>query len=122
MYADPPRWETDVDRWALKHGEERVISWATYRTRQMHDALERFLADLAAGRIAQDGCPLTARAMANARKLAKASDRYILGKPSQNQKIDPAMTRVLAHEAASDARAAGWAAEPAGPAYRRLPR
>lgn len=110
-YFDPPRWETDVDRWALEHGEERVIAWPTYRQRPMHEALERFVADLAAGRIRHDGCPLTALAMANARKIAKTSDRYVLGKPSPMQKIDPAVGRVLAHEAASDARAAGWGAQ-----------
>lgn len=108
MYCDPPRWETDVDRWSMKHGEKRVIQWPTYRTTPMHAALERFRTDLAAGRIRHDGCPLTGQAMANAKVIPKASDRYVLGKPSQHQKIDPAMARVLAHEAAADARVAGW--------------
>lgn len=109
MYCDPPRWETDVDRWSLEHGEEHVIAWPTYRVKQMHESLERFVADLTEGRIEQDGCPLTRLAIGNARKVAKGGDKYILGKPSPMQKIDPAMTRVLAHEAAADARAAGWA-------------
>lgn len=117
-YFDPPRWETDVDRWALAHGEERVIEWATYRSRQMYDALNRFVVDLTAGRIRHDGCPLTALNIANARKIAKPGDRYILGKPSQAQKIDVAMASVLAHEAAADARAAGWSAEPAQTYFR----
>lgn len=112
MYADPPRWETDVERWALTHGDDRVIEWPTYRTRQMHDSLERFVTDLSTGRIRHDGCPLTALHMSNARKVAKASDRYILAKPSPNQKIDAAMASALAHEAACDARAAGWGDEP----------
>ncbi len=121
LYADPPRWETDVDRWALKHGEQHVIEWATYRTKQMHDALDRFVSDLTAGRIRHDGCPLTALHVGNARKVAKPGDRYLLGKASQKQKIDAAMATVLAHEAASDARAAGWSAEPEQ-TYFRLPR
>lgn len=108
MYADPPRWETDVERWSLDLGEDIVVAWPTYRTRQMHFALERFVTDLAAGRIRHDGCPLTLIAMNNAKKIAKPSDRYILGKPTQTQKIDPAMARVLAHEAAADERASGW--------------
>lgn len=121
FYADPPRWETDVDRWALQYGKRHVIEWATYHTKQMHEALERFMVDLSAGRITHDGCPLTALHLGNARKVAKAGDRYLLGKPSQPQKIDAAMATVLAHEAASDARAAGWA-ELVGPTYFRLPR
>lgn len=110
-YYDPPRWETDVDRWSLRHGETRVIAWETYRTKQMHEALERFVVDLASGRIRQDGCPLTAINMRNARKVAKAADRYILAKPSQAQKIDIVMASVMAHEAAADARVAGWGNE-----------
>ncbi|MCW2757967.1 MAG: hypothetical protein JWO46_1713 [Nocardioidaceae bacterium] len=109
VYADPPRWETDLERWILKHGEKHVIPWETYRTRQMHAALERFMVDLAEKRITQDGCPLTALAMAAARKIPKGPDKYGLAKPSQMQKIDPAITRVLAHEAAADERADGWA-------------
>lgn len=107
-YYDPPRWETDVDRWALEHGDKTVVAFETYKVQRMHPALERFYADLSTGRITQDGCPLTAIAMANAKKIPKPGDRYILAKPSQSQKIDPAMGRVLAHLAISDALAAGW--------------
>ena len=43
-----------------------------------------------------------------ARKVAKTGDRFILGKPSENQKIDMEMADVLAHEAAADTRSDGW--------------
>lgn len=110
MYADPPRWETDIEEWALEFGEDVVAEWPTYRPKPMHEALERFMTDVTAKRITHDGCPLTWLAMDNARKVASrgAADRYVLAKPSQTQKIDPAMSSVLAHEAAADARAAGW--------------
>lgn len=111
LYCDPPRWETDVDRWALQFGEERVIAWETYRTKQMHEALERFVVDLTEKRLHHDGCPLTAINFANARAVPArgSAGRYILGKPSQAQKIDAAMASILAHEAAADVRASGWA-------------
>lgn len=121
MYCDPPRWETDVETWALKHGDQVVAEWPTYRAVPMHAALERIVTDLRAGRATQDGCPLTASHIANARKIPKPGDRYILGKPNQAQKIDAAMATVLAHEAAADERAAGWL-EMTGPSYFRLPR
>ena len=111
MYCDPPRFETDVEAWALRHGDKRVIEWPTYRPTQMFEALERFVADLAASRIEQDGCPTTEAHMSNARKLARGN-RYAIGKPSDAQKIDLAMATVLAHEAAADARAAGWVVQP----------
>lgn len=122
VYADPWRYETDIEEWALQHGVEVVIAWPTNRIKPMHESLERFYVDLSEGRITQDGCPLTALAMDHARKVAAGRDRYILGKPSENQKIDPAMMRALAHEAACDARAAGWTQEATGPSYIRLPR
>ena len=34
-------------------------------------------------------------------------DKYVIGKPSEHQKIDILMADVLAHEAASDVRATG---------------
>ena len=109
LYCDPPRWETDVESWSLKFGEDRVIEWPTYRGKQMHECLDRFVTDLRAGRITHDGCPLTSSNIANARrKMVGLSDRYVLSKPNQAQKIDAAMANALAHEAAADERAAGW--------------
>ena len=108
QYCDPRGWQTEIDDWALRYGEQVVIPWATNRIAQMHAALERFVTDLATGALTHDGCPVTAAHVANARKLAKPGDRYILGKPSQGQKIDLAVASVIVHEAAADARAAGW--------------
>lgn len=109
MYCDPPDWRTEIGEWSLEHGDEHVMEWPTYRIKQMHAALSRFTVDLASGRISHDGCPMTDLAVANARRIAKPGQKYILGKPVQTQKIDPAMATVLAHEAAMDAHAAGWA-------------
>lgn len=112
MYCDPKDWRTDIESWALKYGEQVVVEWSTYRIVQMHEALKRSVNDLIEGRSTHDDCPLTAAAVGNARKVAKPGDRYILGKPSPHQKIDAAMADVLAHEAAADARVAGWNDKP----------
>lgn len=112
MYCDPPWWQSEIEAWALEFGDERVLPWPTYRPRQMHEALQRFVTDLATGSLTHDDCPYTATHVANARKSARSGDRYILTKPAgaYHQKIDAAVTSVLAHEAAADARAAGWSA------------
>ncbi len=119
MYGDPRDWQTELEEWALKFGEKRVVIWPTNRIAQMHASLERFVTDLAEGRMTHDGCPITERHMANARKLPRPGERYIIGKPagSYAQKIDAAVTSVLAHEAACDARAAGWAQKRASYIY-----
>ena len=67
------------------------------------------MTDLTTGALTHDACPITAVHVANARKLAKPGDKYILGKPNQNQKIDAAIASVICHEAAADMRTAGWA-------------
>lgn len=108
FYYDPPGWKTEGEQWALRHGEKRVLPWETYRTTAMHAALERFVIDLKTRTITHDSCPITSRHIANAVKVARGRDQYGLAKASRVQKIDAAVTAVLAHEAASDARLAGW--------------
>jgi hypothetical protein len=107
-YFDPPLWKTEIEEWALKYGDERVLMWETYRVAPMHAALERFIVDLGSGAVTHDGCPTTEAHIANARMFARTNQRYILLKPSQTQKIDAAVTSVITHEAAADARADGW--------------
>lgn len=122
MYVDPRHWETQADAWALEHGEDVVILWPTNSIPRMFPALNRYLTDLDEGSTTHDDCPITRTHALNARKLAKPGDKFILGKPSEHQKIDALMADVLAHEAAADSRAAGWTDVPTGPKYRRLPR
>src|SRR5262249_37063705 len=109
FYADPPYWSSEIDAWAAKHGDKRVVRWETYRPVQMHAAAERLVTDVTKlGTVfAPDGCPMTATHVRNARKLARPSLRYVLGKPSQAQKIDLAVTSIICHEAANDVTAAG---------------
>lgn len=107
VYCDPPGWHSEIEEWALAYGDEVFIRWETYRPKQMHAALDRFVTDVKSARLVHDGCEITALHVGNARKAARPSDRYVLTKPSQHQKIDAAMTSVLAHEAACDAVAAG---------------
>lgn len=121
MYVDPRHWETQADDWALEHGDDVVIVWPTNQIGRMFGALDRYITDLHAAVTTHDSDPVARTHALNARKLAKAGDRYILGKPSEHQKIDVLMADVLAHEAASDARADGWTAD-VEPAYFRLPR
>ncbi|MDX3455052.1 hypothetical protein PV396_24445 [Streptomyces sp. ME02-8801-2C] len=110
-YFDPPYWETEVDGWAEKHGEKRVVRWYTQRTVQMHAACERLLTDVTKKdtTFVHDGCETTAAHVGNARKAARPAKRYVLKKASVNQKIDVCVVSVLAHEAAGDAVAAGLA-------------
>ena len=110
-YIDPRHWETQADEWATEYGDDVVVTWPTNQITRMHDALIRFLEDTTELATTHDGDETTKLHALAARKVAKPGDRYILGKPSENQKIDILMADVLAHEAAADQRAAGWVTE-----------
>lgn len=110
MYCDPQDWYSEIGEWALNYGGEscQVLEWPTNQIKRMYAAIRRFEVDLRQGRIKHDGCPLTVEAMANAKKVAKPGQMYILSKPADHQKIDPAMAAIIAHEAAMDAITDGW--------------
>lgn len=121
MYCDPPLWESEVDEWATRHGDKRVLRWETYRPVPMHAELERFHTDITTKRLTHDGCPTTTEHVRNARMAHRRDGRYVLAKPDVARKIDAAVASVVCHKAASDARAAGWSTEPTE-TYFRLPR
>lgn len=117
MHCDTREWPTEIETWALKYGTRRVFEWPTYRAAAMHESLVRFTTDLGSGDLTHDRCPIARIHVGNARKLARPAERYVLGKASQHQKIDVAVTSVLAHEARCDAVAAG--ARPGSESPRR---
>ena len=113
-FRDETSWETEGETWDQEYGPKVFIPWqmsGNSRVEAVYQAARRFEADLESGFITHDGCPITTTHMGNMRKVAKSADRYGLAKPSQTQKIDAGVTSILAHEAASDARAAGWLEE-----------
>lgn len=109
MYCDPQDWRSEIGDWSVRHGDERVFEWATNRVSQMFEALKTFETNLATGRVGHDGTKTLGIAVANARKVARPGQKYILGKATESQKIDIAMAMVLAHEAWVNAMALGWA-------------
>lgn len=106
-FHDETSWETEIEEWAAKWGEEKFVAFPTTSRQRMFPAVRRFEADLPT--LTHDGCPFTVAHMRNARKVFDRSGQtYTLGKPAHHQKIDCAVTSVIAHEAASDERADGW--------------
>jgi len=106
MYLDPELWQSEIDGWRTRYGEARVITWATYRTRQMAAALERLRTDVATQSLTHDDCLITASHVANARRVRR-SGGIVVGKPNEHQKIDAVIADALAHEAACDVLVAG---------------
>lgn len=121
-YMDPPFWESEIDTLAAELGEKRFLRWYTNRPSQMHASLERFKTDVynTESAFTHDGDEVVATHLRNAVVRAGNVDpvtkirKYTIGKPEKHQKIDYAMSSVLAHEAVMDAIAAGAAASDAG--------
>lgn len=107
-YCDPPYWQSEIDELESRY-PKRVFRWETYRPTQMHAALERFKTDVLEpeSTFRHDGDEIVATHIRNAIEQARPNQRYLIFKASENQKIDLAMSSVLAHEAAGDAIAAG---------------
>ncbi len=111
MYADPRGWWTEIDDWSLEHGADRVVQWPTNQIGRMHTALVRYRTDLGEGTTVHLADRVWRSHALHARVLAKPGDRFVVGKQTVTQKIDLLMADVLAHEAACDARAQGWATQ-----------
>jgi len=108
FYADPPFWQSEIDEWSSRHGDKVVLRWATYRTRQMAEALERFRTDVLSGVMSHDACPITSKHIENAHADRRPQGQLIRkDKPISRNKIDAVMSSALAHEAALDCTAAG---------------
>lgn len=114
-YCDPHDWESQIDAWAAKFGEKVFIQWPTNQINRMWGALKRMKVDVTnpESPFTHDGNEKVSAHVRNAVIRSRGLDtvskerKYILGKPEEHQKIDYAMSSVLAHEAVMDAIASG---------------
>lgn len=119
-YLDPPFWESEIDLLAAEFGEKKFLRWYTNRPAQMFSSLERFKVDVynIDSPFSHDGDLQVSTHLRNAVVRSGNVDpvtkkrRYTIGKPESHQKIDYAMSSVLAHEAVMDSLAAGENSEP----------
>jgi len=108
LYADPPYWQSEIDEWASRFGDKVVLRWATWRPRQMAEALERLRTDVMAKAFIHDGCPVTSRHIGNAQMDHRPQGVLIRkDRPVSRNKIDAVMSSALAREAAFDCTADG---------------
>lgn len=111
FYCDPFDWRTEIEAWATSYGDHVVVEWPTNKIERMYQALVRYRNDLRELITLHDGNADYVMCALAARMVAKAGDKFVLGKPAEHQKIDVLMADILAHEAAADARATGWSRE-----------
>jgi len=102
-------WRLEIKQWQAKYrGDDekpRVMPWETSSVSKVHPVLESFRQSVNGdeAQFRHDGCKTTKLHILNAVVRARTGQRYILGKPNENQKIDMAMSSILCFEAWSDA-------------------
>jgi hypothetical protein len=113
MYADPPYWKDDINRWAGRHGDEKVVLYWTNVRKKMAYALKGFKTDMRPGVMSYGGehADVLERHIANAVKRATAMHHdedglplWLISKdgPNSPRKIDLAMAACLSWEARGD--------------------
>lgn len=107
-YNDPFGWRSEIAAWANRSRGAIVTEWPTNSDRRMHPQLQQFETDIATQEIGYVRSKILSTHVANARRVARGAERYTLGKASESQKIDAAMSMVLAHAARHDAIQAGY--------------
>lgn len=119
LYGDPPYWESTLDRWAGRHGLEKVVRWWTNRIKATAIALRAFRNDMDPERMSHDGNEKLAEHIRNAVKREtnmQENDEYLwdIRKDSKDsvRKIDLAMAAMLAWKARCDAIAKGVLDQP----------
>lgn len=115
LYADPPYWETMVDKWAGEYGEERVFKWRTNLWAKIAGAVLAYSNAIKDGHLSHDGNADLKRHVSNAhrRQLTLKDDKgrplWVIQKerPHSPMKIDAVMAGILSWQARSDAVTAG---------------
>ena len=108
MLCDPPKWQTEIEDWAKRWGEDRVVMLDTNQPRRFAPATDRWLTAIREGSHTHDGDPLVRDHVLSAqlRKVRITDDaddgrtHYVLVKGEDGKRIDAAVADVLAFQAA----------------------
>ncbi|GAB3376291.1 terminase [Amycolatopsis echigonensis] len=117
LYGDPPRFESNLARWAGLYGEKKVVEWYTNRPRQIGQAMRAYKTAQVTGEVTNNGDERMWRHISNARR----GDLNVLDdddtplwtiykeRPDSNLFIDLAMAGCISWQARLDALAkGGW--------------
>ncbi|WP_051898622.1 hypothetical protein [Sciscionella sediminilitoris] len=115
LYADPAYWWDDLRRWAERHGEDRVVSWAMNRKRAVGNMCRNFAQAIELRAVTHNGDPDLAAHVANARRVPmelrddEGNPLWYVRKTRDDspEHIDLAYAAMLAWEARGDALASG---------------
>lgn len=102
LAADPWGWRSEIEAWAKRFGERRVLQWNTAAANRMAPATDRFYAAVTQAELSHDGNQVLATHLGNA--VAKATalgDLIHKDKRGSPRKIDAAVAAIVALDRAA---------------------
>ena len=102
LAADPWGWRSELEAWAARHGERRVIEWNTAHAARMAPATDRFYAAVVDQTVTHDGNPRLAAHLAHCvAKRTPMGDLVSKDKKDSPRKIDAAVAAIVALDRAT---------------------
>lgn len=100
LAADPPKWESEMERWEERYGEV-VVRFDTFSRARMAPACNRLYAAVTEQNLTHDGSEALARHFGNAvTKQTPQGTVIVKDSKSSPRKIDAAVAAVVAHDRA----------------------
>lgn len=102
LACDPWGWQTEIQSWAKKHGERKVIEWNTAHAARMAPATDRLYELIQEEKVHHDGDERMARHFDNAvAKNTNLGDLISKDKKGSSRKIDSAVAAIVAVDRAA---------------------
>ena len=102
LAADPWGWRSEIEAWAARFGERRVLQWNTAYAARMAPATDRFYAAVTTGALTHDGDEDLAAHLGNAvAKSTAQGDLIAKDKRGSPRKIDAAVAAIVALDRAA---------------------
>lgn len=102
LAADPWGWRSEIESWAARHGERRVLEWPTNVASRMGPATDRTYQAVTAGAVSHDGDPRMAAHIAHAVATpSPVGDLITKDRRGSPRKIDAAVAAIVALDRAA---------------------
>lgn len=99
LCCDPWGWRSEIELWAGRHGEKRVIEWNTGAPQRMARATDRTYQAVITGTLTHDGDPRLAAHIAHATVQSTPNGDVITkDKRGSPRKIDAAVAAIVAYD------------------------
>lgn len=102
LACDPWGWRSEIEAWAQRHGERRVVEWNTAHAARMAPATDRLYQGVTTGTVTHDGDPrLAAHVQHCVAKRTPMGDLVSKDKRGSPRKIDAAVAAIVAFDRAA---------------------